>query len=489
MQIREIPKGERKPIPKCFLSYQSRSREWARKLKQDLVNAGCKAWFDDDEILAGHPIVTEIIRGINESDVFILIWDKSASESIWVSDEILRALHKKASTDKDYLIIVLRRDSTPLPEGLDIYKWLRFTKSTEYSSALKALLDSIAEKFGGYVFALGFPDDPNQEYTIRWVHTQNDNVHAPDQPYEETLSTWDLHTGKLISSLDVGGSTNSIAKLGEDILVAGILPNGNMFDPDIHDVIIIKCPDLEKMGEVRIYDGEDYPYCVRTDPRMEFIAIIGGHYSEKLIICDRKLNIKISRKVKSGPSLTWINHQQLVFAEDTLEVFDHKQNEIISTIPINSKHIDSISSDHSGRYVICAGGRYSVSPGALVIDLQTRAILHQIGNDSCVSACCISPNGRYFAWADIDKKHISIAEVKTGDILTTFPAHAGEISILIFDHTSQLLASGCLGGYVLVWNIVTLERITKFKVTHCVEDLLFSRDLNYLIVGNRHPDF
>jgi hypothetical protein len=158
MKTTGLPAGAEKPVPKCFISYQSRSRKWAKQLKGHLVSAGCKAWFDDDKILAGHPVISEIIRGIQESDVFLLIWNKAASKSVWVSDETLRALHKKAASRNGYLIIVLQRDNTPLPQGLQEYKWLKITSPREYPKILKAILDSIADKFRGYVFTAVLPD-------------------------------------------------------------------------------------------------------------------------------------------------------------------------------------------------------------------------------------------------------------------------------------------------------------------------------------------
>jgi hypothetical protein len=187
-----LPQGQQNPIPKCFLSYQTRGRKWAKQLKQDLTYAGCKAWFDDDEILAGHPIVTEIIRGIHESDVFILIWNKAASKSVWVSNEILRALHKKSSSHDEYLIIVVRRDATPLPEGLSEYKWLNAAQTGEYSNVLKMILDSIAAKFRGYVFTASFPEENRSLYKLQWIHSEIPENSGDNEVYEETLTVWDI---------------------------------------------------------------------------------------------------------------------------------------------------------------------------------------------------------------------------------------------------------------------------------------------------------
>lgn len=495
MKRTALPAGVEKPIPKCFISYQSRSRQWAKHLKGHLVSAGCKAWFDDDEILAGHPVISEIIRGIQESDVFLLIWNKAANKSVWVSDEILRALHKKAASRNGYLIIVLRRDNTPLPQGLQEYKWLNVTSPREYPKILKAILDSIADNFGGYVFTAILPDRSVPEYRLQWTRA-NSNSKGEEEttPYQTTLSVWDIQTGKLIASSDTGSETGSVETVNNELIITGIFLGGETDDPDEHDIIIAKVGNLEKIKGIRLFGGEDHPWCIRKSPDEKRFAITGGSHGGKLFICDCNLNILCNPKVNAGLSITWIGPTNVVVSaqsghnEDKLVRMDILSSEILDELPCIPNHISKISSDTKGRYVVCSGGNWEGGPGVLIIDLTSNSILHQFRSGHFIGASCISPNGKYVAWSDIDDRHISIAELPSGKKLRTFLSHARPISTLRFDDESRYLASGCNGGFVLVWKLPDIERVAKFKVGNGIQDIVFAKDARYLVVGNMHPD-
>jgi hypothetical protein len=494
--LKPIPQGHPKPTPKCFLSYQSRSRSWARRLKQDLITAGCSAWFDDDEILAGHPIITEIVRGIQQSDVFILIWTQAAAKSVWVSDEILRALHKKASSKDGYLIIVLRRDKTPLPEGLSEYRWLRADDPHLYPTTLKQLLDSIADKFGGYVFTANLPERRDPLYKLMWTYAESAPATVDQEIYNETLSLWDVESGQVLSALDFGDSVGAVAFIQDDVLAAGIQCVSD--DPDEHDVVLLRVPGLTKIHGARLFGGEDYPWCIRASEKADYLAVLGGSHGGSLALCDPALNLIKRAKIGVGLSAAWTKDDQLFIAsQDCLKLLHIPSCKVardFGSLPFFPHNIVNITADAQGKYVVCSGGTWSGGPGVLAFHLESGRVF-QMRAGEFIPASCLSPNGRLLAWADRDDKHISIAELPVGKLhgipeakpIATIAGHARRVSALAFDRKSELLASGCIGGFVLVWRLPALERVAKFKVAQGVEDLAFTPDSRRLVVANMHP--
>jgi hypothetical protein len=122
------------------------------------------------------------------------------------------------------------------------------------------ILDSIAAKFRGYVFTASFPEENRSLYKLQWIHSEIPENSGDNEVYEETLTVWDIGSGKLVSSLNTNGATSSLTLLTDDIILAGVSPNYISDDPDEHDIIAVRAPTLKKMAlqdlpweQIRVY--------------------------------------------------------------------------------------------------------------------------------------------------------------------------------------------------------------------------------------------
>lgn len=74
---------------RAFLSHSSNQKDLVRQVACDLGKANCV--FDEFEFESGLPIFDEIIKGIDQSDVFVLFLSDDALNSDWVKSEIIQA--------------------------------------------------------------------------------------------------------------------------------------------------------------------------------------------------------------------------------------------------------------------------------------------------------------------------------------------------------------------------------------------------------------
>lgn len=89
-----MPNNKRAQV---FISYSWKDKEIAktieRALKEDAVLAGhLNVWRDQDAIKPGHHIATEILKGLTNTDYFVLLVSEDSNNSPWVQREISTAV-------------------------------------------------------------------------------------------------------------------------------------------------------------------------------------------------------------------------------------------------------------------------------------------------------------------------------------------------------------------------------------------------------------
>ncbi|GAB4546516.1 MAG: hypothetical protein Tsb0013_05420 [Phycisphaerales bacterium] len=75
------------PPASVFISHSSTDDEFAKWLKQQLSQAGCSVWLDDDEISVGERIAGAVNEGIKSSRFIVLLMSNASIESGWVDAE------------------------------------------------------------------------------------------------------------------------------------------------------------------------------------------------------------------------------------------------------------------------------------------------------------------------------------------------------------------------------------------------------------------
>ena len=96
-----------------FISYASTQKEAAERICAFLEAGGKNCWIAPRDIPVGSNYGEEIIKGIEESDAFVLVFDGAANESQHVLREVERAVSKKLP------IVVLRLDDTEPSKAME----------------------------------------------------------------------------------------------------------------------------------------------------------------------------------------------------------------------------------------------------------------------------------------------------------------------------------------------------------------------------------
>ena len=116
---------------RIFISYASAKQEAAERVCSFLEAGGKQCWIAPRDIPAGSNYGEEILRGIENSDALVLIFDAAANESQHVLREVERAVSKKLP------IVVFRLDDTEPSKAMEYFllsiQWLDAKGMTERS--------------------------------------------------------------------------------------------------------------------------------------------------------------------------------------------------------------------------------------------------------------------------------------------------------------------------------------------------------------------
>lgn len=75
----ELELGKAKSFRKAFISYAHDDVDSARTMVNILHSLGFKYFYDRTSLLAGDLFEERIMKGIEESDIFVLLWSKNAA--------------------------------------------------------------------------------------------------------------------------------------------------------------------------------------------------------------------------------------------------------------------------------------------------------------------------------------------------------------------------------------------------------------------------
>lgn len=88
----ELELGSARSFTKAFISYAHKDSDLAVNVKNTLRGLGYKCFFDRDSLAPGDLFEEKIMKSIEESDVFVLLWSKNSAQSEYVEKEYLHAL-------------------------------------------------------------------------------------------------------------------------------------------------------------------------------------------------------------------------------------------------------------------------------------------------------------------------------------------------------------------------------------------------------------
>lgn len=129
---------------RIFISHNAKDKATARLLAGLFADRGVSFWFDEYEIKPGESIIGGIEKGLQECDVFLLMWSAAAKASKWVDTE-LRAVIRKRVDDTAVRLIPIIIDGTPLPLLVADYRGFRLEKADDLGKIVRELCPDEAE--------------------------------------------------------------------------------------------------------------------------------------------------------------------------------------------------------------------------------------------------------------------------------------------------------------------------------------------------------
>jgi hypothetical protein len=142
LRPRQRPHPARVKKPRCFLSHNSRDKQFARKVAVDLKKKGVDVWYDEWKVKPGDTIPGSIEEGLTKFNNFVLIMTPNSMSSRYVARELSVVLHMISSSRKRgqkriRIIPVLARDCS-IPLWLRDVKYVDFRRGN-YSIAFREL--------------------------------------------------------------------------------------------------------------------------------------------------------------------------------------------------------------------------------------------------------------------------------------------------------------------------------------------------------------
>jgi hypothetical protein len=124
--------------PQIFISYSHKDAESAVRLAKNLESEGYEVWLDRTDIQTGAHWDDEIVKGLNASEIFVVLLSKQSAESQNVKDEIGYAI------DHDKHILPVLLEECEVPFRLRRVQYVDFTqlKFEEGIQKVRAILKS-----------------------------------------------------------------------------------------------------------------------------------------------------------------------------------------------------------------------------------------------------------------------------------------------------------------------------------------------------------
>lgn len=123
-----------------FLSHSSKDKLLAKRIANDLREAGIQVWLDEWEILIGDSITQQIQQGLEQAEFVVVLLTRHSVESGWVEKEWQSKIGQEAAS-RQVAVLPLKADDCAIPPLLRDKKYADFQQ--DYTLAINDLLTSI----------------------------------------------------------------------------------------------------------------------------------------------------------------------------------------------------------------------------------------------------------------------------------------------------------------------------------------------------------
>ncbi|WP_426042728.1 toll/interleukin-1 receptor domain-containing protein [Brevundimonas sp. TWP2-3-4b1] len=128
-----------------FLSHTKADKPFVRKLRDDLVQAGVRVWFDEAEILVGDSLSEKIAEGLKLSRFIAVVLSSESINAKWVNKELEIAMTREIEGG-EVVVLPLLYEKCEIPAFLKGKLYADFTDAATYDAALAQLLHRLRIK-------------------------------------------------------------------------------------------------------------------------------------------------------------------------------------------------------------------------------------------------------------------------------------------------------------------------------------------------------
>ncbi|MDM8536235.1 toll/interleukin-1 receptor domain-containing protein [Desulfobacterales bacterium HSG17] len=148
--IQQIRISDQIKQKQVFISYADEDSQTAKRLYQDLKQAGIPVWMDKESLLPGQRWQIEIKKAVQNSDYFLaLLSSNSVSKRGFIQKELKLAFEVLDSmpSSEIFLIPAMIDECSPTDERLKEFHWAKLFPSYEngFSQILRVLCDKTSE--------------------------------------------------------------------------------------------------------------------------------------------------------------------------------------------------------------------------------------------------------------------------------------------------------------------------------------------------------
>lgn len=187
-------------MPSIFLSHSSDDKPFVRKLAKSLRMKGVKVWLDEAEIRVGDSLIDKISSAINEADFIAAVISANSVNSTWVQKELSLAMSKEIA-NRQVAVLPILLEKCELPPFLTDKLYANFTNASQYSQAVKKLIQAIT---------------PNSNYEIKANSINPTTLRVITQANRSSLNCFvtGFGFGRGISFLAVPDAQNAAILVG-----------------------------------------------------------------------------------------------------------------------------------------------------------------------------------------------------------------------------------------------------------------------------------
>jgi TIR domain-containing protein/uncharacterized protein DUF4062 len=119
--------------PRVFISYSSKDQKLVDQLYSQLKQSGHSVWFNTESIPKGEHWYDEMVKGLHDTDLLILVVSKDAMASEWVAEEWKTFLKMKKK------IIPILHKPCKVPKEINKLEMIKTSDKNWYYKVLKAV--------------------------------------------------------------------------------------------------------------------------------------------------------------------------------------------------------------------------------------------------------------------------------------------------------------------------------------------------------------